>query len=156
MFRRGDSLKHGNKRIWQARFKLEGMTGYKTVSLKTPKYEDAYTRAKEWYLRFQQMVREGASLRERTFDQAWHEWFKQMLAEGVWTESRQRWHRNYFKRYFNAYFGRKKLDEITSEFAHGYWTWRKRYWIEGEGVKQLEYNRRWLDEGMAIIEPVSR
>jgi len=156
MFRRGDSLKHGNKRIWQARFKLEGMTGYKTVSLKTPKYEDAYARAKEWYLRFQQMVREGASLRERTFDQAWHEWFKQMLAEGVWTESRQRWHRNYFKRYFNAYFGRKKLDEITSEFAHGYWTWRKRYWIEGEGVKQLEYNRRWLDEGMAIIEPVSR
>jgi hypothetical protein len=89
IFRRGDSLKHGNERIWQARFKLEGMTGYKTVSLKTAKYEDAYAKARELYLRFQQMIREGAALRERTFKQAWQEWFKQMLAEGIWTESRR-------------------------------------------------------------------
>jgi hypothetical protein len=54
----------------------------KTASLKTAKYEDAYSRAKERFFHFQEMVRDGASLRERTFAQAWREWFKEKVAEG--------------------------------------------------------------------------
>ena len=135
LFRRPDSWKRGNDRIWQARFKLEGMAGYKRVSLKTPKYENAYAKARDLYLHFQEMVREGSSLRQRTFAQAWNEWFKQMEAEDVWSDSRKKWHLNYFNRYFNSYFGTKRLDEITMDFAHGYWSWRKTYWVRWSGRK---------------------
>jgi integrase len=146
MFRRPDSWHRGEDRIWQVRFKLEGLAGYKTVSLKTPIYEVAYAKARDLYLHFQQMVREGASLRERTFAQAWQEWFNQMDGDGVWSDSRKKWHLNYFNRYFNAYFGSKKLDQINMDFANSYWGWRKRYWVDGPGVNpaanQLKYNRR--------------
>ena len=142
MFRRGDSLKSDDRRIWQARIKIVGRKGYKTISLKTHKYEDAYAYAKEQFYRFQQMVKEGASLKDRTFANAWNEWYKTMVSDGAWTEDRKRWHRQYFNRYFNAYFGEKKLDEITVEFANGYWNWRRRYWVEGPGVNELRYNRR--------------
>ena len=146
LFRRPDSWKRGNERIWQARFKLDGMTGYKRVSLKTPNSADAKARAKEWFFRFQQMVKDGASLRERTFAQAWQEWFNEMDGDGVWSDSRKKWHRNYFNRYFDSYFGSKKLDQITMDFAKSYWGWRKRYWVDGPGVNpaadQLKYNRR--------------
>ena len=47
MFRRPDSWHRGEDRIWQVRFKLEGLAGYKTVSLKTPIYEVACHRS--WY-----------------------------------------------------------------------------------------------------------
>ena len=42
LFRRPDSRKPDKDRMWQARIKLDGRTGYKTVSLKTPIYERAY------------------------------------------------------------------------------------------------------------------
>ena len=71
LFRRADSGKLGNKRIWNARFKLEGKTGYKLVSLKTPKYEDAYAKARDLYLHFQEIVREGSSLRQRAIAESW-------------------------------------------------------------------------------------
>ena len=146
LFRRNDSWRHGKDRIWQARFKLFGMAGYKQVSLKTTDYEDAHSHAKEQFFRFQQMVKEGAALRERTFSQAWHEWFNEMDANGVWSASRRKWHQNYFNRYFNPFFGFRKLDDITMEFANGYWAWRKRYWLDGPGVNpaanQIKYNRR--------------
>jgi hypothetical protein len=146
MFRRPDSWRRDEDRIWQARFKLQGLAGYKTVSLKTPIYDDARVKAHELYIRFQQMVRDGASLRQRSFAQAWKEWFNQMVGDGVWSDSRKKWHFNYFNRYFNAYFGSKKLDDITMDFANSYWGWRKRYWVDGPGANpaanQMKYNRR--------------
>jgi len=142
MFRRGDAFTKDASRVWQARFKIAGRTGFITKSLKTKKYEDAYETAKEMYLRFQQMHREGASLIERQFDQAWDEWFKYKVSEGGWSESREKWHKSYGVRYFKAYFGKRKLDSITSEVADGYWVWRKNYWIEGEGKKAVVKNPR--------------
>jgi hypothetical protein len=59
------------------------MTGYNRLSLKTPNYQDAYSLAKEWFFRVQQMVRDGVSLRQRTFAQAWKEWFNQIDGDGV-------------------------------------------------------------------------
>src|SRR5665811_238329 len=35
------------------------------------------------FFRFQQMVRDGVSLRQRTFAQAWKEWFNQIDGDGV-------------------------------------------------------------------------
>jgi hypothetical protein len=71
IFRRGDAFSEGEKRIWQGRFKLDGRKGYKTISLKTRNHADARSKAREEYLRFSQMVKEGASLRNLTFEKAW-------------------------------------------------------------------------------------
>jgi Phage integrase family len=142
LFRRGDAVSEGDKRFWQARFKLDGLIGYKTVSLKTRNHEDARAKARKLYGIFSTKVGEGASLKDKTFEQAWEQWFDEMVASGRWSESRRKWHRGYFDRYFSAYFKYKKLDEITDDFANGYWNWRRRYWVDGDGVKQVTYNRR--------------
>lgn len=134
VFRRADAISEGDKRVWQARFKLDGMVGFKTLSLKTRNHVDAIAKAKSTYLQLTQAVRDGASLSSRTFERAWRDWYSFMVAEGAWSASRRKWHLNYFERYFRAYFGSKKLDEITNEFANSYWNWRRRYWVDGEGV----------------------
>jgi hypothetical protein len=130
IFRRGDAVSKAENRVWQARIKLDGMIGYKTISLKTKNYSDAKAKAREAYLRFSQMVKEGASLKNRTFEQAWKAWFNDMVEQGRWSDSRKRWHQGYFDRYFSSYFKDKRLDEITEDFANGYWSWRRRFWIE--------------------------
>jgi integrase len=142
VFRRGDALSQGAHRFWQARFKIDGRIGFKTISLKTRNYEDAVAKAKSTYLQLSQTVRDGGSLENRTFERAWRDWYSFMLQENAWSPSRQKWHLNCFNRYFNAYFGSKKLDEITDEFANAYWNWRRNYWVNGEGVNQISYNRR--------------
>jgi hypothetical protein len=140
IFRRGDAV--SKNRVWQGRFKLDGMIGYKTISLKTKNISDAKAKAKEAYLRFSQMVKEGASLKNRTFEQAWKVWFNDMVEQGRWSENRKKWHQGYFDRYFSAYFKDKRLDEITEDFANGYWSWRRRFWVDGSGASSIGYNRR--------------
>jgi integrase len=142
VFRRGDAVSQGDRRFWQARLKIDGRIGFKTISLKTRNYEDAVAKAKSTYLQFSQLIKDGGTLENRTFEQAWRSWYAFMLQENAWSESRQKWHLNYFNRYFNAYFGPKKLTEITNEVANGYWNFRRRYWVDGDGVNQISYNRR--------------
>jgi integrase len=142
VFRRGDAVSQGDRRYFQARFKLDGRIGFKTISLKTRNRIDAIAKAKSLYLSFSQAVKDGSSIENRTFNQAWRDWYQRMVAHNVWSDSRKKWHLNYFNRYFQAYFGDKKLDEITSDFANEYFVWRKRYWVDGDGSKSIEYNRR--------------
>lgn len=142
IFRRGDAVSKGEKRIWQGRFKLVGRKGYKTITLKTRNHADARSKAKDEYLRFSQMVKEGASLRNQSFEQAWRNWYETMVSHNAWSDSRKKWHLNYFNRYFQSYFKDKKLDEITEEFANDYFDWRRRYWVDGDGSRSMEYNRR--------------
>jgi hypothetical protein len=142
LFRRGDAVSQGEKRFWSARFKIDGLVGFKFVSLRTRNHADARAKAKSTFLQLTQAVKDGASLRNQTFGQAWHKWYETMIAHNVWTDDRKKWHRNYFNRYFQAYFGDKKLDEINEDFANEYFTWRKQYWVDGEGVNQISYNRR--------------
>lgn len=142
VFRRGDAVSEGDKRFYQARLKIDGRIGFKTISLKTRNRVDAVAKAKSLYFQFSQAVKDGASIENRTFEQAWKSWYSTMLAHNVWSDSRKKWHLNYFNRYFNAYFGDKRLGEITEDFANGYFDFRKRYWVDGDGVESIEYNRR--------------
>ena len=142
VFRRGDAVSEGGKRFFQARLKIDGRIGFKTISLKTRNRIDAVAKAKSLYLQFSQAVKDGSSIENRTFEQAWKSWYSTMVSHNVWSDSRKKWHLNYFNRYFNAYFGDKRLDEITEDFANEYFDWRKRYWVDGEGSNAIEYNRR--------------
>jgi integrase len=142
VFRRGDAWSQGDKRFWNTRLKIAGRVGFKTISLKTRNRDEAVALAKAKFLELSQLVKDGGSLESRTFERAWREWYASMVAAGAWKPDRQKWHLNYFNRYFRAYFGDKKLVDITPDFASGYWDWRRRYWVDGEGVNQISYNRR--------------
>ena len=143
VFRRGDAVSEGDKRIYQARLKISGRVGFKTISLKTRDRVDAIAKAKTTYLSLSQLVKDGGSIdNNKLFDKAWRDWYDTMVSHNVWSNSRKIWHRNYFNRYFQAYFKDKKLDEITEDFANGYFDFRKRYWVDGDGSQQIEYNRR--------------
>jgi hypothetical protein len=142
VFHRGDAVSQGEKRLWSARFKIDGRTGFKFVSLRTRNYIDAVAKAKSLYLQFSQAVKDGASLRNQTFSQAWMTWYQTMISNNAWSDSRNKWYLSHFNRYFQSYFKDKKLDEITESFANEYFEWRKTYWTDGEGVNQVAYNRR--------------
>src|SRR5688572_23725492 len=113
---------------WQMRLRLPGRSGYVIRSCKTRNQHEAYAVAKDLYLTLQQKIRDGIPIRDWTFEQHWQDWFKRQVSGGSWSQSRERWHKNYFDRYFKAYFGDKRLAEFTDSFAEGYWPWRISYW----------------------------
>ena len=134
-----------NKPKWYMRVKIKGMKGRALVrSTKLTEFEDAYEYAKEEYLRLHSAIRLGHTIDEYTFEQHWNEWFERKIKEGVWTESRQRWQYNYFKRYFSEYFTRNNksllLNEINGSVANGYWQWRINYWDTDKGKALKKYN----------------
>ena len=134
-----------NKPKWYMRVQIKGMKGRALVrSTKLTVFEDAYEYAKEEYLRLHSAIRLGHTIDEYTFEQHWNEWFERKIKEGVWTESRQRWQYNYFKRYFSEYFTRNNksllLNEINGSVANGYWQWRINYWDSEKGKALIKYN----------------
>lgn len=137
--------KRHRERAWYMRLKIAGHKGYITRSTKLTKYEDAYAFAHDEYLRLSQAARLGHSLDEYTFEEHWSDWYERNLRNGTWKEERGRWHKMYFNRYFKNYFSNadgssRLLNDITSQFANGYWDWRKAYWTLGPGKKLRVYN----------------
>lgn len=115
---------------WYMRLKIAGRNGYVERSAKLTKYEDAYTFAQSEFLRLQQAVRLGHRLTDYTFEQHWNDWYSRNLKNNTLQHERQRWHKLYFERYFNAFFttpagASMPLNEITSQVAAEYWDWRK-------------------------------
>ena len=134
-----------NKPKWYMRVKIKGMQGRALVrSTKLTEFEDAYEYAKEEYLRLHSAIRLGHTLDEYTFEQHWKEWFERKVKEGVWTDSRKRWHLNYYNRYFSEYFSRNNksllLNEINASVANSYWQWRINYWSSDKGKALQKYN----------------
>lgn len=140
------NAKSHRKPMWYMRIKVKGMKGRALVrSTKCTVYEEAYDVAYDAFLRTQSNVRLGHSLDEWSFEQHWNDWYNRNLEQNTWTESRQKWHKNYFKRYFSAYFSHENksllLNDIDVNFAFGYWEWRIHYWQSDEGKRRKVYNR---------------
>ena len=130
---------------WYMRLKIGGRKGYVTRSTKLTIYEDAYEFAKSELLRLQQAARLGHSLDEYTFEKHWNDWYERNLRNGTWKADRARWHKMYFNRYFKDYFSNADkssmlLNDITAQYAAGYWDWRKSYWSTAKAVKLQSYN----------------
>jgi hypothetical protein len=51
------------------------MKGYARLSLKTRSRDDAVAKAKAAYYDLTQRVKDGGSVKNRTFDQAWRAWY---------------------------------------------------------------------------------
>jgi integrase len=133
------------KPAWYMRLKIGGRAGYITRSTKLTNYEDAYEFAKGELFRLQQAARLGHSLTEFTFEQHWNDWYDRNIKNKAWSESRQKWHKNYAARYFRPYFSDKDgksllLNDITPTIAMSYWDWRISYWDTDEGKRLQEYN----------------
>jgi integrase len=121
------------KQTWYMRLKIGGHKGYVTRSTKLTVYEDAYEFAKGELLRLQHAAKLGHSLDEYTFEKHWNDWYGRNLRNGTWANERARWHQMYFNHYFKDYFSNSDsssmlLNDITSQYAAGYWDWRKGYW----------------------------
>lgn len=132
-------------RTWYMRLKIGGRKGYVTRSTKLTLYEDAYEFAKSELLRLQQAARLGHSLDEYTFEKHWNDWYERNLRNGTWADERARWHKMYFNRYFKDYFSNSDsssmlLNDINSQYAAGYWDWRKGYWSTANAAKLQTYN----------------
>lgn len=130
---------------WYMRLKIAGNKGYITRSTKLTKYEDAYAFALDAYDRLRHAARLGHSLDEYTFEKHWHDWYDRNKRSGTWADERVRWHKMYFNRYFNEYFSNSDgssmlLNDITSEYAIGYFDWRIGFWSKGKGAKLIVSN----------------
>jgi hypothetical protein len=94
------------------------------------------------FFRLQQMINDNASINAHSFVRAWNAWIEFNKAQNTWSDTRFQWHKSYGDRYFKEYFGDKKLDQVTSDFADGYWVWRQDFWINGVGAKRIDKNPR--------------
>ena len=139
------NVKSHRSKTWYMRLKIGGIKRSITRSTKLTKYEDAYIFAEAEYFRLRQASQLGHSLDEYTFEKHWTDWYRRNLRNQTWKPDRQRWHKMYFKRYFNDFFSNSDgssmlLNDITPQFAARYWDWRKAYWNTPKAVKLQKYN----------------
>ena len=136
--------KNAKSGVWQMRLNVRGYKGYVTKSTKTKNIAEAIRTAEDEYDRLQTNIREGADVKEWTFEDHWKDWYDRNIKAGAWKLERQKWHKSYFNRYFSEYFKGKRLNEINAEFADRYWEWRVAYWQTGTGaeIREKEAQRR--------------
>ena len=81
MFRRGDAVSEGDKRIYQAQLKISGRVEFKTILIETRDRVDAIAKAKTTYLSLSQLVKDGGSIdNNKLFDKAWRDWYDTMVS----------------------------------------------------------------------------
>ena len=138
------SKKH-REPTWYMKVKIGDKFINKTTKLR--KYEDAYAFARDEYLRLSNAIRLNHSLEDYTFEKHWNDWFQRNVNRKTWKSEREKWHEGYFNRYFKKYFSYSDgksmlLNDITAQFAHGYFDWRVSYWSSEQGQKIEKYNAK--------------
>ena len=111
---------------WQARIRVPNSTGYKTVSTKTSDQREAERFALGLYEDLYIHVKQGGSVKSKTFRQVFSEWAEatEKMAPtrqgGSWASTVDR-----VRTYALAYFDKMRVDEIKSSDFTGFWQWRK-------------------------------
>ena len=139
------NVKSHRKPTWYMKLKIRGLRNYIERSTKLTKYEDAYAFARKEYDRLTTAADLGHAIDDYTFEKHWEDWYQRNVNNRTWRADRQRWHKNQAARYYKAYFryadGKSmRLNDITAQFAHGYWDWRIAYWSTQQGEKLSDYN----------------
>ena len=133
---------HGNKvTYWQSTTNESDLEEAKRVALN--KYDE---------LRL--LVKDNRPVIELTWRDLYALWWQQkrvkldarFAAKGrVGQTQRVDWFEKQSRRYWLAYFGDKKLGELTQSYVEGYWTWRIAYWslaTEAERQKHANHAQR--------------
>lgn len=133
--------------VWHMRVKTGGDPAYFEKSTKKTDFAEAQAFARDEYFTLRHAVKNGIPIREHTFEEYWKQWYERNVLLGVWTDSRQKWHKSYAERYFFKYFrdenGKSmKLSSINHTKANKYWAWRITYWTSQEGSALLNSNPR--------------
>tara|TARA_R110001599_G_scaffold164308_1_gene353704 strand:- start:1559 stop:2083 length:525 start_codon:yes stop_codon:yes gene_type:complete len=112
---------------WQARIRVPGASGYKTISTKTANLRDAERFAANLYDDLDHHVRMGGSIKTKTFAKVFEDWERSITLMGLttkggsWTSTIDR-----VRSYALEYFGSMKIDQIGSTDFQNYWLWRKK------------------------------
>lgn len=141
-------LKNGRIKIFKrkgvsdkfyARFTFRGEKGYVQESLKTNNRDEATEAALEKYLQFEFKLKQGLSLKRKTFKEITTEYLQAMRLKVDRNEIKYRkFHIQelYINRYFDDFFGEMAITDIQKKEIDQYREWRKNYWITGKGSKE--------------------
>lgn len=111
---------------WQARLKIPGATGYKIISTKTAKLREAESYAINLYDELAHHVRQGGSIRKRTFGQIFDDWEKSVSSmkggndDGAPDATVER-----VRSYALEYFGKMDIADIKPIDFQEFYLWRK-------------------------------
>ena len=122
-----------------ARFTFRGEKGYVQESLKTNNKDEATEAALEKYLQFEFKLKQGLSLKRKTFKEITTEYLQATKLKVERNEIHYRkYHLQelYINRYFDDFFGEMAITDIQKKEIDQYREWRKNYWITGKGSKE--------------------
>jgi integrase len=114
---------------WQARIRVPNSTGYKVVSTKTADQREAERFALGLYEDLYIHVKQGGSVKSKTFRQVFEEWSessKTMASTrqgGSWEATVDR-----VKTYALTYFDKMRVDAIKPSDFTDFWHWRKTHY----------------------------
>lgn len=138
---------------WYAAFKIPGLKAIRK-SLKVGNRHDAELLAEDIYYELIQKSRRGLSLSKRSFknvaDAYLDDLSKRVAADSVLPQAQQRYKstllmqkQHIVRKYLNVFFQSKVIQDITDFDVEDYKSWRKTYWLTGDGSKisKVEYKR---------------
>ena len=94
------------------------------------------------------LAKDKRAVKEMNFTELYDIWWKEkrlkleatFAAKGRTGQTeRVGWYEKQSKRYWLAYFGNKKISELSQAFVNGYWTWRIAYWTVASEQEKKNY-----------------
>lgn len=116
--------KRPDSKNYQYRLSIRGHNRYIINSCKTKNLAEAIRFAQDNYDCFRYKIVNNQPLVIKTFDQV----FDEFLSKSDKSKYRMDFATGTHRRYFSPYFGKYKIDTITTEIANDYFFWRKNYY----------------------------
>lgn len=94
------------------------------------------------------LAKDKRAVKEMNFTELYDVWWKEkrlkleasFAAKGRTGQTeRVGWYEKQSKRYWLAYFGTKKISELSQAFVNSYWTWRIAYWTVASEQEKKNY-----------------
>ena len=136
IFRRND-LANDN---YFYRAKIAGVSGYIRRSCKTEDAAEAMVFARSAYEDLLLRHRGGLSITKLTVEKFFNDWISRK--QHNFTETRAKWKKGVFDRYFADYFGKQEVSALTKKFVDGYWEYRLNFWNTQEAAERIEINTK--------------
>lgn len=117
------------KTTYQARIKIQGVTGYIIRSLKTVEVNAAIAEAEDLYYSLRAEQKQGLDIRiagNMRFKDLWKR-FYDAHQTGL-SIHRQKLHKGFANNYFIPYLGEHRVADMPDAFVEKYWDWRINYY----------------------------
>jgi len=126
--------------VWAYRANIDGVRGYIRRTTHKKDLTLAKAEAKKQFIELVGRQKQSLSIKRQKFDEVFKLWLAEIKNRK--TETRYKYVVGTYERYLKLHFGNLEMTALRQKQLDSYWTFRERFYTEGEGKNRIELNEK--------------